>query len=107
MKISLANDSRRDSSKWDPAEPIRIGRRCWIGTNVVILPGVQLGDDIVVGAGAVVTKSFPSGSVVAGVPAKPICARSTVSAHGRTWEEAKPHDCLPDSSCSHRFMANQ
>ena len=53
-----------------PSPPIKIGSYCWIGTNSVILPGVELGDCVVVGAGAVVTKSFPSKVMVAGVPAK-------------------------------------
>ena len=51
--------------------PIRIGRYCWIGMNAVILPEVTLGDHTVVGAGAVVTHSFPEGyCVVGGVPAR-------------------------------------
>lgn len=50
---------------------ITIEDYCWIGANAVILPGVHLGRHTVVGAGAVVTKSFPEGyCVVAGVPAK-------------------------------------
>jgi len=69
VKIISANHRAGDLDRWDPAEPIRIGKRCWIGSNAVILPGVQLGDDVIVGAGAVVTKSFPSGSVIVGVPA--------------------------------------
>jgi len=48
---------------------VRIGSRCWIGAKVVILKDVQLGDGCVVAAGAVVTRSFPAGSVIAGVPA--------------------------------------
>ena len=48
---------------------VRIGNRCWIGAKAVILRNVELGDGCVVGAGAVVTKSFPAGSVIAGVPA--------------------------------------
>lgn len=52
-------------------EPIRIGRYCWIGMNAVILPGVTLGDHTVVGAGAVVARSFPDGyCVLGGVPAR-------------------------------------
>jgi acetyltransferase-like isoleucine patch superfamily enzyme len=52
---------------------IMLGEHCWIGMNATIMPGVVLGPHTVVGAGAVVTKSFPDGHVVlAGVPAKPI-----------------------------------
>ena len=50
--------------------PISLGNNCWLGANSTIIPGVVLGDGVVVGAGAVVTKSFPSNVVVAGVPAK-------------------------------------
>lgn len=52
---------------------ISIGETCWIGMNSVLLPGVHLGDNTIVGAGSVVTKSFPEGKcVIAGVPAKVI-----------------------------------
>lgn len=49
---------------------VRIGSNCWIGAHAIILKDVDLRDGCVVGAGAVVTKSFPSGSVIAGVPAR-------------------------------------
>jgi len=51
-------------------DSVCLGRNVFIGHGVTILPGVKLGDDVVVGAGSVVTKSFVSGSVIAGVPAK-------------------------------------
>jgi acetyltransferase-like isoleucine patch superfamily enzyme len=48
---------------------VKIGSHCWIGAKAIILKDVVLGDYCVVAAGAVVTKSFPAGSVIAGVPA--------------------------------------
>lgn len=53
--------------------PIIIGKHCWLGMGVVILPGVVLGDFTIVGAGAIVTKSFPEGKcIIVGNPAKKI-----------------------------------
>lgn len=53
------------------ASPIEIGRFCWMGMGSVILPGVKLADFTIVGAGAIVTKSFPEGyCVLAGNPAR-------------------------------------
>ena len=52
--------------------PVKIGARCWLGSNVTILGGVQIGDDSVIGAGSIVTQSFPKGSVLVGNPARSI-----------------------------------
>ncbi len=51
---------------------IRIGHNCWIGSKVTILDGVTIGDNCVVAAGAVVTRSMPPNSLIAGVPARVI-----------------------------------
>jgi acetyltransferase-like isoleucine patch superfamily enzyme len=52
------------------AKPIILKQRCFIGNNSVLLPGVTIGKQAIVGAGAVVTKDVPSRTIVAGVPAK-------------------------------------
>ncbi len=49
---------------------IEIGKNCFIGNDVIILPGVTIGDNCVIAAGAIVTKSIPSNSVAGGVPCK-------------------------------------
>lgn len=49
---------------------VTIGECCWVGMKVIILPGVNIGDGCIIGAGAVVTKSIPKCSIIAGNPAK-------------------------------------
>ena len=50
--------------------PVRIGRNCWIGAGAIILPGVTIGDDTVVGAGSVVPRDLPEGVVAVGNPCR-------------------------------------
>lgn len=50
--------------------PITLGRRVWIGAHATVLPGVTIGDNAVIAAGAVVAKDVPANTVVAGVPAR-------------------------------------
>lgn len=50
--------------------PVHIGNRVWIGAGAIILPGVTIGDDSVIGAGSVVTKDVPSGVVAVGNPCR-------------------------------------
>lgn len=70
-----ANHSVYDSREHALSPGVKIGAYCWIGMNSVVLPGVVLGDFTIVGAGAIVTKSFPDGyGVLAGNPARPIKA---------------------------------
>lgn len=51
-------------------KPITLGGGCWLGTRVIVLPGVTLGKGCIVGAGSIVTKSFPDYCMLAGNPAK-------------------------------------
>ncbi len=50
--------------------PVRIGRCCWVGAGAVILPGVAIGDNTVVGAGSVVTRDLPANVVAVGSPCR-------------------------------------
>lgn len=59
----------RNSGK-EYGKPVKIGNNVWIGGRSVIAPGVTLGDNVVVAAGSVVTKSFPDNVVIGGNPAK-------------------------------------
>ena len=62
-----------------PRRPIIIGNDVWIGTRVIILPGIQVGDHAIIGAGSVVTKDVPPLAVVGGNPAKVIRFRTSHS----------------------------
>jgi maltose O-acetyltransferase len=64
----LEAEPRRD--KWESAEPIVIGDNVWLGGGVIVLPGVTIGADTVVGAGSVVTKDLPAGVLAVGSPAR-------------------------------------
>lgn len=54
------------------AKPVHIGKDCWFGASVTVCPGVTIGDNCVIGAGAVVTRDIPANSFAAGVPCRVI-----------------------------------
>ena len=58
------------NSGYEYGIPVSIGNNVWIGGNVVILPGVSIGDNVVIGAGSVVTKSIPDNVIAAGNPCR-------------------------------------
>jgi maltose O-acetyltransferase len=66
----LEPEPRRDG--WEYGEPITVGDNVWLGGGVIVCPGVSIGDDTVVGAGAVVTRDLPAGVVAVGNPARVI-----------------------------------
>jgi maltose O-acetyltransferase len=55
---------------WEYGQPITLADNVWLGGGVIVCPGVTIGQDTVVGAGAVVTRDLPAGVVAAGVPAR-------------------------------------
>jgi maltose O-acetyltransferase len=63
-------DARKRSTGVEFAKPIRIGSQVWIGATVTILPGVEIGDNVTIGAGSVVTRSIPANCVAVGNPCR-------------------------------------
>lgn len=70
----LAADHPRDpaerATSLESGRPVRIGRNVWIGAGAIVLPGVSIGDDALVGAGSVVTRDVPARATVVGNPAR-------------------------------------
>lgn len=60
--------------------PVFIGRNCWLGANVTVVPGVKIGENSVIGAGSVVTRDIPPNSVALGVPCRVV---RTIDEHDR------------------------
>lgn len=64
----LDTETRNKGLEW--AYPITVGNNVWFGGNVAVMPGVTIGDNVVIGAGSVVTKDIPSNVVAVGNPCK-------------------------------------
>jgi maltose O-acetyltransferase len=74
----LTSDHPRDAeeraSGLEWASPITIGARAWLGGGVIVLPGIEIGEDTVIGAGSVVTRAVAPGVVAAGNPCRAVSA---------------------------------
>lgn len=68
--FATINHEKNPYGRGNIPSPIAIGKRVWIGSHATILPGVTIGDNAIVAAGAVVAKDVPENAVVGGVPAK-------------------------------------
>lgn len=66
----MDRDYHKLESDYEITKPVTIGNNVWIGCNVIILKGVNIGDGAVIAAGSVVTKDVPAGALVGGNPAK-------------------------------------
>lgn len=69
---TLNHDFNPDKRAKTIPSPIIIGKNVWIGANVTVVPGITIGDNAIIAAGAVVTKDVPADTIVGGVPAKTI-----------------------------------
>lgn len=74
--IASTDHDRADLARSRPTGPITIGDDVFIGQRAIVLGGVTIGDGATIGAGAVVTRDVSAGTVVAGVPARPLDARA-------------------------------
>jgi len=78
VQIYAADHPRDPATRREGLEfgrPVQIGRNVWVGGGAVILPGITIGDDAVIGAGSVVTRNVPPGATFAGNPACPVLSR--------------------------------
>ena len=70
----LTADHPRDAAQrrdgYESGKPVAIGANVWIGGGAILLPGIRIGDDAVIGAGSVVTRDVPAGAMVSGNPAR-------------------------------------
>lgn len=92
---------RRNHPDFDCFGKIKIGDYVYIGANAIVLPGVTIGDNSLIAAGSIVTKSVPANAVVAGNPAKIICTieeyyerNKTYNLHCRKMKPAEKKDYL-------------
>lgn len=65
-------DVKQRNSGLEYAKPITVGNNVWFGGNVIVLPGVTIGDNTIIGAGSVVTKDIPANVIAVGNPCKVI-----------------------------------
>jgi acetyltransferase-like isoleucine patch superfamily enzyme len=72
-------------------KPISVGSNCFIGMRTILLPGTTIGDNVIVGAGAVVKGHYPDGVVIAGNPARVIC---TTEEWARRHYELKDYEVI-------------
>ena len=93
INVSTMSDLHPEGYEFHGSVITTIGERCLIGSGSVILPGLTIGDDVVIGAGALVTGDVPSGATVLGQPAriKAVDPRHIPSVNGADhWSDAPP-----------------
>lgn len=86
---------------------IKVGSRVFIGARVILLPGVTVGDNVVIGAGSVVTRDVPSGVVAAGVPARVLSSIEAYNAKVRAESLPLPGDFFPLNDCDRTVLRRE
>ncbi|MDI1259386.1 acyltransferase [Aquabacterium sp.] len=70
VRLISANHDEVDRAVFSSEPPITLHRNVWLGANVVVLPGVEIGENTIIGAGSIVTHDIPANMLAAGVPCK-------------------------------------
>ena len=76
VSIISSNHNIDDYDKHDDSDPVRIGNDVWIAANCVILPGITVGNNVVIGAGSIVNRDIPDNSIAAGNPCRVLRSKS-------------------------------
>lgn len=84
-------DKERRNEGLEYAHPITVGDDVWVGANVTVLPGVKIGSNVVIGAGSLVNKDIPDGSLAFGNPCK-VVRKITEKDIENLWEYKENHD---------------
>jgi len=88
--------------------PIRILDNCFIGSGAIILPGVRIGPNSVVGAGSIVTRDVPASTVVAGCPARTICDLAAYKRKATaTWAAQRPPGYMDGLKDGHSYAPSE
>jgi acetyltransferase-like isoleucine patch superfamily enzyme len=86
---------------------IKVGSRVFIGARSILLPGVTVGDNVVIGAGSVVTRDIPSGVVAAGVPARVLSSIEDYNAKVRAESLPLPPGFFPLGECNRTLLRKE
>ena len=65
-----SNHNMDDYDRWNASNPIEIGDNVWLGMSVIVMPGVKIGSNVVIGANSLVTNDIPDNSIAFGIPCK-------------------------------------
>ncbi|MCZ9309853.1 sugar O-acetyltransferase [Corynebacterium uberis] len=91
------NDVAMRAAGWERGTPVRIGRDCWLGAGVTVLPGVSIGDRVTVGACSVVTRDLPDDCLAVGTPARVVRRLGQQAPQLRREREELPPDAPMDA----------